>query len=108
MAWRVWTFWGDQMSHGHRYRYITIKGIVCPTEWNAGGEVERVSIMTWDEDEYDVLQEDAGRDLIEYTNRAVTARGQILPEFRKRKVIRIKSFSVSTSRGIETPCLDSL
>lgn len=96
------------MNNGHRHRNITIQGIVCPTGWGDEGEIERVSIMTWDEDEYEVALEDVGRDLIEYPHRAVTARGQVVPEFRKRKVIRIKSFSVSVSQDTETPCQDSL
>jgi hypothetical protein len=54
--------------------------------------------MTWDEDEYEVVLEDIGRDLIEFPHRTVTARGHIVPEFRKRKLIQIKSFSVSSSQ----------
>ena len=91
------------MSHRHRHRDITIKGVVCPTEWNDEGRVERISIMTLDEDEYEVSKEGAGLDLIEFTNRVVTARGQILPEFRKRRVVRIKTFSVSVAREPEIP-----
>jgi hypothetical protein len=99
---------GEQMSHGHRHRNITIRGVVCPIEWSDEGRVERISIMTWDEDEYEVSPEDAGQDLVEYTNRVVTARGHVLPEFRKRKVIQIKSFSVSTLQEPEIPSLNLL
>jgi len=94
------------MSHGHCHRNITIQGIVCPTGWSDGGQIERVSIMTWDEDEYEVMLEGVGRDLIEHPHRAVTVRGQVMAEFRKRKMIRIKSFSLSASRDSEMPCLD--
>ena len=86
------------MSHGRRHRNVTIKGIVCPTGWSKGGEIERVSIMTLDEDEYEVVLEDIGRDLIEFPHRTVTARGHIVPEFRKRKLIQIKSFSISSAQ----------
>ena len=95
------------MSHGHRHHNFTVEGIVCPTGWSAWGEVEGVSIMTWDEDEYEVSLEGVGRDLIEYLHRAVAVRGQILPDFRRRKVIRVKRFSILNRRDAVMNCLDS-
>lgn len=90
------------MSHGDRHLNITVKGIICPTRWSREGEIERVSIMTRDEDAFEVMPEGVGRDLIYYPHRAVTASGFIVRDFQKRRMIRIQSFSVFA----EARCLD--
>ena len=82
------------MSLKDRHRSITIRGLVCPTDWDSLDRVHRVSILTCDEDEYEVEAVDAGELLTQQAGVEVLARGHLLSDYRKRKVIRIKSFTV--------------
>jgi hypothetical protein len=90
------------MSLEDRHRSITIRGLVCPSEWDTENRVCRVSILTFDDDEYEVEPRDAGEYLLQHARQEVMARGHLLPGFRKRKVVLIKSFTVFGPHTIET------
>jgi hypothetical protein len=97
----------QRMSLKDRQRSITIRGLVCPSEWDAESNVCRVTINTFDDDEYEVESRDAGDYLLQQTGQEVMARGHLLPGFRKRKVILVKSFTVFGPQTTETIESDS-
>ena len=82
------------MSLKDRHRSLTIRGLVCPTDWDSLDRVQRVSIFIFDEDEYEVEPEDADELLMQQPGVQILARGHLLSDYRKRKVVRIKSFTV--------------
>ena len=82
------------MRDRERFRNITVRGLVFPSEWDADNKVSRVSIFTFDDDEYEVASCDAGEYLLDHVQSEVMARGHLLPGYRKRKIICIKSFTV--------------
>jgi hypothetical protein len=82
------------MSLKDRHQSITIRGIVCHSDWNEDNQACRVSIFTFDDDEYEVAAEDEAEFLLHQTGVEVMARGHLLPEHKDRKVIRIKSLTV--------------
>jgi len=82
------------MSIQERHRSITVRGIVCPSGWDEENQVSRVSIFTFDEDEYEIEPGDAGEYLLGHTGLEVAARGQLLAGTRRRKIMRVKSFTV--------------
>jgi hypothetical protein len=82
------------MSLRDRHRSTTVRGLVSPSEWDGENNVSRVSILTFDDDEYEVEPLDAGRHLVNYAGLEVMARGHLAPEVRKRKVILVRSFTV--------------
>lgn len=82
------------MSLEDRHRSITVRGLIAPTSWNSDDEVRGLSLLTFDDDEYEILVEDAGRYLLEHLREEVLIRGHLMPEYRKRKVLRVRSFTV--------------
>ena len=82
------------MSLKDRHRSIVVRGLVCPTNWDSQDAVRQVSIVTLDEDQYEVDQRDVGDLFVQLAGAEVIARGHILPDYRRRKVMRIKSFSI--------------
>lgn len=91
-----------RMSLKDRQRSITIRGLVCPSEWDAESKVCGVTINTFDDDEYEVEPRDAGEYLLQHTGEEVMARGHLQPGYRKRKVILVKSFTVFGPQTTET------
>jgi hypothetical protein len=90
------------MGHGNRHHSVTIRGLVTPSAWDENDQVCGVSILTFDDDEFEVEPVDAGEYLISYIRQEVMARGHLVPAYRKRKVIRIKSFTVFGEDAPET------
>jgi hypothetical protein len=75
---------------------------VCATEWDSGGNPCGVSIFTFDEDEYEIEPQGAGTYLHEHTGQEVVVRGHLTPDFRRRKVVLVKSFTVFGTDAAET------
>ena len=90
------------MSLKDRHRSITVRGLVCATEWDSDGNPCRVSIFTFDEDEYEVELSGAGSYLLEHTGQETVVRGHLAPGFRRRKVVHVKSFTVFGADTAET------
>lgn len=82
------------MSLKDRHQSVTIRGIVCHSDWDEDEEASQVSIFTFDDDEYVVAPEDQGEFLLHQTGVEVMARGHLLPDQVGRKVIRIKNLTV--------------
>jgi hypothetical protein len=77
-----------------KHRSITLRGIVCPSDWGDDNDVSCVSILTFDDDEFEVEPSDAGAYLIEHLRCEVLARGRVVDASRRRKLFRVKSFTV--------------
>ena len=83
------------MTLKDRHHSVTVRGLVCPSDWDEDNQPSRVSIFTFDDDEYEVDPRDAGLDLMEKIGQEVMARGHVLPGYRRRKILLIRSFTVS-------------
>jgi hypothetical protein len=79
-----------------------MRGLVCATEWDGDGNPCRVSIFTFDEDEYEIEPQGAGTYLFDHTGQEVMVRGHLAPGFRRRKVVLVKSFTVFGTDAVET------
>jgi hypothetical protein len=95
------------MSIRDRHRSITVRGLVCPSEWDSEGNASRVSIFTFDDDEYEVEPLDAGNYLLSRVGEEVLVRGRLAPGFRRRKIVLVKSFTVFGPETTETIDPDS-
>lgn len=89
------------MSLIDRHQSITIRGIVCHSDWDDDARASQVSIFTFDDDEYVVAPEDEGEFLLHRTGVEVMAKGHLLSEDADRKVIRITSLTVFGSMANE-------
>ena len=89
------------MSLKDRHHSITVRGLVCPSEWDIDNNVSRVSIFTFNDDEYEIEPLDAGQYLLEYTGQEVMARGNLIAGFKRRKVLYVKSFTAFAAKTIE-------
>lgn len=73
---------------------VTIRGLVCPCAWHEDLSVSRVSILTFDDDEYEVADNEAGRVLLNHIRHEVLVRGRLLAERARPKVILIRELTV--------------
>jgi hypothetical protein len=90
------------MSLKDRHRSITVRGLACATEWDGEGNPCRVSIFTFDDDEYEVEPLAAGTYLLDHAGQEVMVRGHLAPGFRRRKVVLVKSFTIFGPETAET------
>jgi len=90
------------MSLKDRHRSITVRGLVSPSQWDSDNNVCRVSILTFDDDEYEVEPQDAGAYLVNHTGQEVMARCHLAPTYRRRKIVYVKSFTVFGPDTAET------
>ena len=95
------------MSLKDRHRSITLRGLVCPSEWDSENMPCRVSIFTFDDDEYEVEPMDAGKHLLDYSGQEVMVRGHLAPGYRRRKVVLVKSFTVFGADTTQTFDIDT-
>ena len=94
------------MSISDRHRSVTVRGLVCPSEWDQDDNPCRVSILTFDDDEYEIEPDDAGSYLLGHAGQEVMVRGHLAPGYRRRKVVLVKSFTVYGPEIAETVDLD--
>lgn len=71
---------------------IKIYGLVIACDWNESGETTKVKILGNNEEEYEVYENDAGKELIRYERSWVYLTGQLLT-FSSFKVIDIEKIS---------------
>ncbi len=67
-------------------KVITILGLVIPTDWDDEGGVTRVSIATFDEDEYLVQDDDVNNRLLELLGQEVAISGVVHKTDRKKSI----------------------
>jgi hypothetical protein len=77
----------------HSGAEIVIQGIVVPTLWDALGNPLRVSILTADEGEYEVVPRGMGRRLIAFVTEEIKAR-VVAQEDVEGDVVKVVSFTV--------------
>ena len=76
-------------------RVVTLRGLVVPTEWDSGGEVLRVAILTPDEMQYDVSEAaDGSRQLLPALREEVEVRVRIDRARGCRRDVTLLSFTV--------------
>ncbi len=73
---------------------VTLRGLVCPSAWHEDLSVSRVSILTFDDDEYEVADNEAGTALLNHIRHEVLVRGRLLTQHTRRKVILIRELTV--------------
>lgn len=73
---------------------LILRGIVVPTDWDGDGVVRRVSILTSDEGEYDVVPRGAGARLATHLRCEVLARAVHAGPGASSREVRITSFAV--------------
>jgi cytochrome c-type biogenesis protein CcmE len=87
-------------------RRVTVRGLIVPTEWDRHGSALRVSVFTFDDDEYEVAAQGAGRLLPGRAGEEVVVHGHLESGSRGRKVLNVMSFSVVDVDPAETQDLE--
>lgn len=82
------------MSDNGNEKWVTIRGVVSAVDWNDDGDVTQVAIQTPDEDEYIVLEEGEGKELLEYENEEVEVQGAIRKNNYGDNTIIVERFDV--------------
>jgi hypothetical protein len=70
----------------------TIKGLVIPVEWDDKGNIRNLVISTFDEDEYIIEPDQAGKQLMSSIRKELEVTGHV-SEIADRKVIKVKRIS---------------
>ena len=72
---------------------IKLKGLVMPTDWDEKGNVSAINISAQNEEEYSVLLDDKGNELLAISRKPVIAVGSLRLE-KNRKIIKVEEYSV--------------
>jgi len=82
------------MGNDHPPHELTVRGIVVPTEWDSRGKALRVAILTADEMQYDVNNNDLGRLLLRMLREEITALVRIDLDQQNRRRVTILSYEI--------------
>lgn len=74
-------------------KLITIRGLIMPADWDEEGNINAVAISTFEEDQYLVLNDEKGEQLLPLIRREVKITGE-LGQKGRRKTIKLKTFSL--------------
>ena len=72
---------------------IKLKGIVMPTDWDEKGNVSAVSISTHNEEDYSVLLNEKGKELLSIIRMPIKVTGLIRSE-KSMKIINVEEYSI--------------
>jgi hypothetical protein len=84
-----------------------IRGVIIPADWDSDGRVLAVSISAFDENEYSVIDDDNGRELLAFVRETVIAEGLVS---KTGEVIRIqiKRYKIFTQPRTESAALHKI
>ncbi len=82
---------GKKESGGDKL--ITIRGLIMPADWDEEGNINAVAISTFEEDQYLVLNDEKGEQLLPLIRQEVKITGE-LGQKGGRKTIKLKTFSL--------------
>jgi hypothetical protein len=74
-------------------KLITIRGLIMPADWDEEGNINAVAISTFEEDQYLVLNDEKGEQLLPLVRQEVKITGE-LGQKGSRKAIKPKTFSL--------------
>ena len=69
---------------------ITIRGVVIPAAWDDKGEVIRINIATFDEEEYFVEENETAKDLYQRLGQGVEVTG-IVKKVNRKRIMKVVS-----------------
>ena len=72
---------------------VKLKGIVMPTDWDEKGNVSAVNISTYNEEDYSVLLNEKGKELLSIIRMPVKVAGSIKSE-KSMKIINVEEYSI--------------
>ena len=73
-------------------KFLTIDGLVIPVQWDKDGNATEVAIATLDEEEYVVLLDEIGLELLSHLKDEVLVKGWFYRDLDNRKCIAIDSY----------------
>jgi hypothetical protein len=71
----------------------SIRGIIVPASWDAGGSPLGTAIVTFDEDIFTVIDTESGRALVRYLRETVTVTGWVQIQG-PTKTIHVENFHI--------------
>ena len=75
-------------------KFLTIDGLVIPVKWDEEGNASEITIATLDEDEYLVLLDEKGQELLKHLKEEVLIKGWFYRDDSNRKCIAVESYSL--------------
>lgn len=81
---------------------LTIEGIVTAADWDENDEISSIKILTDDEDEYFVVDDEIGQELFNYLHEEVEARGVCDDGSQGYKSFTVQEFFVLSEADNET------
>ena len=74
--------------------FVTIRGLIVPSEWDEGGNITATAISTYFEEEYLIDQNPRGKELLAFLRQKVEVIGLVRTGDRGRKVITVEEYEV--------------
>ena len=75
-------------------KFLTIDGLVIPVQWDEEGNASAISVATLDEDEYLVLLNEMGQQLLRHLKEEVLIKGWFYRNSNNRKCIAVESYTL--------------
>lgn len=85
----------------------TVSGLINAIDWDEDGNVTGVAIRTAEEEEYLVMGDDIGKELLEIENEEVKAKGVVTEDQDGNRVITISDYEVIVPEPMEEETEDS-
>jgi len=82
-------------------KYITIRGIVIPVDWDEKGNVITVALSTHTEDEYLIDNDYKGKELLHCIQEEVEASG-VARKTQDKKIITVQNYILKKHRNKKT------
>lgn len=82
-------------------RQILIKGLVIPVDWDSTGRVQKIGILTDDEEEYEVMSGWASDQLKDHLRSEILAEAVLLNGSSSIKRVRVDAFAILDWKGAE-------
>ena len=73
---------------------VTIKGLPVPSDWDETGNIIKIAVSTFFEEEYLVEPNPRGKELFPFLRQKVKISGRVRVDDHGRKVVRVKEYEV--------------
>lgn len=87
-------FW-DQKKEDPEKGFSVLTGLIIPVQWNEKGEITKVALSTYDEEEYLITNNEKFEELSRFLRQEVELTGSVIQN-NKVKSIQVHSFNVKS------------
>lgn len=77
--------------------FLVMEGLIIPSEWDSNGKILGISLSTFDEDVFPIMQNAVGKELLNHIREEVEVMGA-LKKIDDEQIIEVKEYSTRKRR----------